>query len=149
MCGNLSHRELLNLCRTVSAAATAHILRRCTRARHACARHFNAVQSTAPTSRAEHAHFLCLAMKDWETERLKDSFARFIILYNSSYAVLFITTHAMHCDLAVLRNQLKSYKNTRFIYCCVSFRVFAACILQKTISTFLCKQHCTKLPKWQ
>lgn len=29
--------------------------------------------------------------------RLKESFLRFIILYNSPYAVLFIATHAKHC----------------------------------------------------
>lgn len=118
MCRNLSHRELLNMSHTVSASA--HILRRrvaaclgTARLRHACARHFN-VQSAAPTStasRAEHAHFL---------PRLNGSktlFLRFIILYNSPYAVLFIATHAKHCTpticYAVLRNQLKSYKNTR------------------------------------
>lgn len=121
MCRNLSHRELLNMSHTVSASATRCCphpapARRClgtARLRHACARHFN-VQSAAPkstASRAEHAHFL---------PRLNGSktlFLRFIILYNSPYAVLFIATHAKHCTppicCAVLRNQLKSYKNTR------------------------------------
>lgn len=112
MCRNLSHRELLNLCRTDSATATAtvtataHILRRCAgagrgRARHACASGIlmcKVQQQSNIKSRARPLfvqHRETGRLGDWKTERLKDSFARFIILYNSPYAVLFITTHAM------------------------------------------------------
>lgn len=95
-------------------------------------RHFN-VQSAATVQHQEQSTpTFCAAPRDWETGRLKDSKT---LLRDLLYCIIVRTLFYLlrrtpwHCDLAVLRNQLKSYKNTRFIYCCVSFRVCAACIL--------------------
>lgn len=79
--------------------------------------------------------------------RLKDSFLRFIILYNSPYAVLFIATHAKHCTPCSEINW-KAIKT--LVYLLLRFFSRICCMyFVKYFNIFCCSPHCTKLPKWQ
>lgn len=100
------------------------------RARHACASGILMCKVQHQSNIKSRARPLFVLHR--ETGRLKDSKT---LLRDLLYCIIVRTLFYLlrrtpwHCDLAVLRNQLKSYKNTRFIYCCVSFSVCAACIL--------------------
>lgn len=120
-CAEICRTGNCSTCRTqslsLSLAVAAHILRRrvAAWARQDCGTHARGILMCKVQH--QHQHKSRARPLFAQTQRLKDSFLRFIILYNSPYAVLFIATHAKHCTppicCAVLRNQLKSYKNTR------------------------------------